>query len=66
MDKFWALLDKSTIISGFIAVAVVGGVVYMAITGQEIPELLGNAALIIVGFFFGSKTATSGFQMRAK
>ena len=62
MDKFWALLEKSVIVSGFIATAVTCAIVYLAVTGQPIPELLGNAALIIIGWFFGAKSSDAGLR----
>jgi len=62
LDRFWTALEKSVLISGFISVAVVGAVVFLSVTGQPIPELLGNACLIVVGFFFGSKSADSGYR----
>jgi len=60
MDRFWNALEKSIIVSGFIATTVTGSIVYLSVTGQPIPELLGNAALIIIGFFFGSKAMSVG------
>jgi len=63
---FWKLLEQSTIVSGFIAVCVIGAVVYLSVTQQPIPELLGNACLIIVGFFFGAKSANAGYQAAIK
>jgi len=66
VNRFWDLLEKSTIVSGFIAVVVTTSIVYLAVTGQPIPELLGNAALIIVGFFFGSKVTDAGFRALRK
>jgi len=60
MDKFWDLLEQSVIVSGFVVVAVFGTVCYLAVTGQPIPEMMGDAALIIVGFFFGAKTQAVG------
>lgn len=60
MDRFWTLLEKSTIVSGAIALGVTGAVVYLAVAGLPIPDLLGNVALIIIGFFFGSKTQNAG------
>jgi len=56
MQNFWVLLEKSVIVSGLIAVGVVGAIIYLACTAQPIPDLLGNSALIIIGFFFGAKT----------
>jgi hypothetical protein len=54
------MLEKSTLVSGLIALAVVGAIVYLSIVGKPIPDLLGNTALIIVGFFFGSKVQNTG------
>jgi len=62
MNKFWDLLEKSTIVSGFIATGVTSVILYLAVTGRPIPELLGNAALIIIGFFFGAKTTATGIR----
>jgi len=63
---FWKLVEKSTIVSGTLALTVVGAVVYLSVTGQPIPELLGNATLIIIGFFFGAKSANAGYQAAIK
>jgi hypothetical protein len=54
------MLEKSTLVSGLIALGVVGAIIYLSITGQVIPDLLGNSALIIIGFFFGSKVQNTG------
>ena len=62
MDRFWTLLEKSTLVSGTIALGVVGAIIYLACTNQPIPDLLSNAALIIIGFFFGAKTQGMGQQ----
>jgi len=66
VNRFWDLLEKSTIVSGAIALGVTGSIVYLSVTGQPIPELLGNAALIIIGFFFGSKTTDAGYRALRK
>jgi len=55
MERFWDLAEKSTIVSGFIAIGITAAIIYLAVAGQPIPDLLGNSALIIIGFFFGSK-----------
>jgi hypothetical protein len=39
---------------GVIALAVVGGYVYLVAAGQTIPEGYGAIAAAVVGFFFGS------------
>lgn len=59
MDRFWKLLEQSTIISGLIAIAVVACVIYLAATGQVIPDLLGQALLIVLSFFFGTKVGAA-------
>jgi hypothetical protein len=58
MERFWKLLEQSTIISGTLALVIVGAVVYLAVTGQVIPDLLGQALLIVISFFFGTKVGT--------
>jgi len=63
MESFWDLLEKSVIVSGIIAIAITFVLVYMSITGQPIPELVGNAALIIIGFFFGAKTQSNANRL---
>jgi len=55
MRTFWKLLEKSTITSGAIAVALVGTTCYLAVTGQPVPDYIGVALGTVVGFFFGSK-----------
>lgn len=58
MERFWKLLEQSTIISGLIALTIVGAVVYLAVSGQPVPDLLGQALLIVISFFFGTKVGT--------
>ena len=60
MARFWDLVEKSTIVSGLIALGVVAAIIYLACIRQPIPDLLGNSALIIIGFFFGAKSQQSG------
>jgi len=55
MDKFLDLLAESVIVSGIIALACIGAVVYLAVVGQPIPDVLVNICMIVVGFFFGGK-----------
>lgn len=62
MDRFWDALDKSTIVSGALAFGFCGTSCYLAATGQEIPDLVGSATLLILGWFFGAKTTNAGNQ----
>ena len=63
MYRFWDLLEKSTLVSGVIAVGIVAAIIYLACTSQPIPDILGNSALIIIGFFFGAKTQATGASL---
>lgn len=55
MDKFWELLKESVIVQGILTLALTGAVIYLTCTGQEIPGLLADAFLLVMGFYFGSK-----------
>jgi len=55
MDKFWELLQESTLISGIAMIAIVGTCCYLFATGQPVPELLAYAFTSIVSLFFGAK-----------
>lgn len=45
---------KPTWVQDSLALVVVGAVVYLALTGQPVPEVLSGIAWLIIGFFFGS------------
>lgn len=47
-------INSSTIIQGVIAIGSVGTIVYLAIVGQPVPEVLVSIASAIVGYYFGS------------
>lgn len=55
LSQFLRLLEQSVIVSGLLAAGVSGAVIYLAIVGRPIPDLLANSMLIIIGFFFGGK-----------
>ena len=55
MDKFWDLLDRSVIVQGVTTLVLVGACVYLCVVGQPIPELLGDATMLALGFYFGTK-----------
>lgn len=57
MQRFWDLVKDSTIVQGAITLGVVGVTCYLWGTGQPVPQELWTANGIILGFFFGSKTA---------
>jgi len=63
MDKFWELFEKNVVISGALGLALGGAVIYLAITGQPIPEFLAGLAGTAVGYFFGSGKAKETAQV---
>lgn len=66
MNRFFDLLEQSTLISGIIALGLVGTSCYLAITGQPIPDMLAAATMAVVGFFFGAKTEKSATSLSPK
>lgn len=52
---FTELFLSSAIIQGLMALGAVGAVIYLAVAGQEIPEVLTGIVMAIIGFYFGSK-----------
>ncbi len=57
---------KSNILSGFIVILCIGTLCYMAIIQAPVPQILVDICLIVVSFFFGSKTATAEAVMRSQ
>jgi hypothetical protein len=57
LDRLLELTEKSVIFSGVVTIGVIGSICYLAVVGREIPDSLMHAAMIIVGFFFGARTA---------
>jgi len=55
VNEFWELLKESVILQGILAISFAGAVLYLAVTGQPIPEILSNVLALIIGFYFGSK-----------
>ena len=56
MEKFWDLLERSIIVQSLVTLASVSAVIYLAIIGQPVPQILTDVTMAIVGFWFGSKT----------
>lgn len=57
MSKFWELYEKNVVISGALALMFGTALVYLAVTGQPIPDYLGAAVTGILGYFFGAGKA---------
>lgn len=63
-DSFWILLKESVILQATLTVLIWAAVVYLSVTGQEIPSLLETAAGLILGFYFGAKQAQLTAQIK--
>lgn len=64
LDRLVAMLAESTIAQGTITILVTGAVVYLAVTGQPVPDILQQSFTLILGFFFGSKLALRRASLR--
>jgi len=56
MNMFWELLKESVIIQSLVTLILVVVVSYMYVTGIPVPDTLVNLLMVIVGYWFGSKT----------
>ena len=64
-DRFWSEFNKSTIVSGLLALGVWAGILYLATTGQEIPDALSAGGSLILGYFFGSRSGQQAERISA-
>lgn len=49
------LWRSSALIQGVLACTSLGAIVYLAVRGQPIPDVLIGVVMAIIGFYFGSK-----------
>lgn len=55
--KILDLLESSVIFQGLLVLLIFGTISYLVIRGTTVPPSFWDYGLIILGFFFGSKTA---------
>lgn len=55
MDRFWEQVNKSNVGTIGLALLVWGAIVYLAIAGRPIPEVLSGGGMSVIAFFFGVK-----------
>ncbi len=55
-DSFYALLRESVLVQASVTLILVGALVYLYITGAVVPDDLVSLTLLVVGFWFGSKS----------
>jgi len=53
--KLIDLWRTSSLIQGTLALTVTAAIIYLAIQGREIPDLLTAIVMAIIGFYFGAK-----------
>lgn len=56
VDRFWDYLAQSIIVQALITVIVVLTLCYMFLAGRDVPESLIGMAMLILGFWFGTKS----------
>lgn len=56
MDKFWDLVRESVIMQSIVTLTLVITLCVMFATERPVPDLLAQTTLLVIGFWFGSKT----------
>ena len=56
MKKFWQLLQESTLIQALMSLMLLATILYLYIVGREVPQELTQFMVLILGFYFGSKS----------
>ena len=59
MSKFWELFEQSIIVQSIITLMLIGAVTFMYVCQVEVPDNLVNMALLVLGFWFGTKVQGS-------
>lgn len=62
---FWKLVEKSTVTSGIMAIALMCTVCYCVINQIEVPVYIVSVLSTVVGFFFSSKMKDQEARNRA-
>ena len=65
MDWIKDEFSKSNIISGLLAIAIWGGIIYLAVAQAPIPDVLYAGGMSVVAFFFGTKVGNREGEARA-
>ena len=55
MSKFWELLEESVIVQSLVTLIVVCVIAYMVIAQQSMPGEMWSLAMLVLGYWFGSK-----------
>lgn len=63
MAKFWELLEESVLMQGIMTLGLLGTIIYLVVKGQPVPDILTNGFLLILGFYFGSKSTVEAKKL---
>ncbi len=55
-------INGREITQSVMALVLLGAIVYLAVTGQSVPDILQVAFATVLGFFFGAKVNGGGAQ----
>lgn len=64
-DRFWDAMNKSVLVSGVLALAVWGAIIYLSIAQIPVPDGLMAGGSLILGFFFGSRSGQQTERIQA-
>lgn len=64
MNELVKLLRESVLLQAIITLLAVSTMLYLYIVGRDVPPELLNIVLLIVGYYFGSKTQNALNRMR--
>ena len=65
MDWLKEEFSKSNIISGLLAVAIWGGIIYLSVAQAPIPDILYAGGMSVIAFFFGTKVGNREGEIKA-
>jgi uncharacterized membrane protein len=65
MEWFKQEFARSNIISGFLAIAIWGAIIYLAVVQVAVPDILYVGGTTVIAFFFGSKVGQREGMERA-
>lgn len=51
------LLQNGILVQGILTLVIWAAIIYLAVTGQTIPEILMTGGVAILAYFFGERTA---------
>ena len=66
MNKFFELLSESTLIQATLALGLLIGILALIFMGREVPDVLVNAFLLILGYYFGTKAQQTVYKTLKK